>query len=305
VKLVALILAGNSIEVLDGCIEHHRRLGVDAFAVLHIYSEDETPQRLRELAATHSDVHVIFADQNQILHGTPFRELEAYARLTFAPDWLIQIDCDERWFVREGFLKDVLTRSDEPALTVLRYNVVWAAPGEAVAAETAGGSLSLKDLPLAAWPVDVDSNADDPLHGIPWVLTRDSPKTCLRVRDGNTFALGAHRVLDAETSLPVPHRLEPDLLIAQLAFSTFERFERKVRFACWCLPRSAHLPRDAGWHWKRLARMSDEGQEALRIEWSQQFLLPIEAFRKVGRAVIQPGPLVFELQRQMADEAPE
>ena len=292
-NLVALIIAGNSIEVLDGCIEHHRNLGVDAFVVLHIYSEDDTPKRLRELADEHEDIHLIFADPESALHGTPFREAEEYTRKTLDPDWMIQIDCDERWFVRDGLLKDVLSRARDEALTVRRYNVVWPTPAEAVEAHVSAGSLSLDDLPIAAFPVDPLPSKADPLRGVPWVLSRDAPKSCLRVQDRAIFSLGGHFVLDRQTSVRVTHRVEPDLLIAQLAFSTLERFERKVRFARWCLPRCAHLPKTAGWHWKRLVRISDEGPEALRAEWARQFLSPEQARNLVGREVIIRGSDVF------------
>lgn len=290
-KLVALVIAGNSIEVLDGCIEHHRNLGVDAFVVLHIYSEDDTPKRLRELADEYKDIHLMFAEPESALHGIPFRECEEYARRTFDPDWMIQIDCDERWFVRDGLLKDVLSRARDEALTVPRYNVVWPTPADA---QVSAGSLSLDDLPIAAFPVDVAPRKADPLRGVPWVLSRDAPKSCLRVQDRAIFSLGGHAVLDRQTSFQVTHRVEPDILIAQLAFSTLERFERKVRFASWCLPRCAHLPKIAGWHWKRLVRISEEGPEALRAEWAKQFLSREQARNLVGREVIIKGSDVFE-----------
>src|SRR5579872_2761960 len=94
-RLVADVVAGNSSEVLEACLDHHRALGVDAFVVVHVYSEDDTLARVEEAARRYGDIHLFLASPEQSLSGRAHRATLEFARERLGADWIVKVDCDE------------------------------------------------------------------------------------------------------------------------------------------------------------------------------------------------------------------
>ena len=294
-KLVGLVTAGNSSDVLAGCIEHHRAMGVDEFLLVHVHSHDDTPERMRELARQ-PGVKAIFPTLEEIFSGSIVGTALDLIRSSMSADWIMYIDSDERWFSRGPGLKRALGEATYDAMIAPRYNVVWPTPE--VARDSGGSRLPIEGLPLAAFPVHLADEDRESLRGAPWVLTGILPKCCIRARPDIGFYAGGHWAIDRASRARIPAGDLADTLVAQLAFTTRERFENKAKFLHWI--RSQHADRAArsdhwGWHWDRLARMLEQGPEAIREEWERQFISPDAAKALVGREVIIDAARAFDL----------
>jgi hypothetical protein len=291
-RIVAQLTAGNSIEVLDGCIEHHRQAGIDAFVILHVYSEDGTPDRIRELAATRSGIEAVFCSVPDGVFGIAHDRTLEIAREKLGADWIVQIDADERWIFRDGGFHD-LCDTVAAGLTVPRFQTVWPDPDGAAAAGLK--PVSPDRLPIAAYPVKV-SHTDFESLGLPFVLTRIGPKCLLRAASQHRFSMGGHHAVGPNGE-GVAEVRPPGVLIAQLPFSSLERFTRKGAFAAHCVREyGSCFDETIGWHWRRWARIYQQGTDALRAEWQRQFLTPGEARQLVGRDVIVNADCIFEME---------
>lgn len=298
-RLVAQINAGNTSDLLEGCIAHHRALGVDAFVILHVHSDDNTPDLLRELEKKHTDITVIYGKPENIFNQVGQRQAVDVARSVAKADWIIKVDCDERWFAKEGSLKAAFEkRSEKVSIVVPRYNVVWPAPGAVGQAEST--PLLLEQLDLVLFPVAPPTPVpgQDTLNGIPWVLTQIAPKSAMRGLAGLYSGQGGHMVEgdpDSDGSV-TESESRFEILVAHLAFTSLTRFKSKLQgLSAWCgssMPR----PKDPwfAWHWYRLWEISRQGEEAIRAEWLRQFITPFMARVLVGRDVVVPGGQAFE-----------
>ncbi len=300
-KIAACISAGNTEKLTEGCIEHHRALGVDQFIILHINSYDRTPEILREIAQTSSDVEVIFGSADNQFNQNGQLGFVEYAKKATNADWILRIDSDERWFVESGSLKSALeTASDEVAISVPRYNIVWDSPDRLSEALT-HRPLDLKDIPLAVFPVDTFDRHLDDLGGVPWVITRIAPKSIMRNTGDHVFTMGGHTVKsghDADDPVKVISR--PDLFITQLAFTDFANFQNRTKWLSeWTHKTKSWRSAGTGWHWDRLGKLYAAGDQALLEEFRQQFLTPEQARRIAGHEVIVPGETVFDIQRRL------
>ena len=294
-KLVGLVTAGNSSDVLDGCIEHHREIGVDEFLVVHVHSEDDTPERMRKLSLR-PDVRTIFPTLEEILSGSIVGTALDLIRSSMSADWIVYIDSDERWLSQGHDLKRDIAEARCDAVVAPRYNAVWPTPE--AARDSGESSLPAAGVPIAAFPVDLGVEDRESLRGVPWVLTRIMPKCCIRARPGLGFSAGGHAAVDRNSGAPMPAGALPHVLVAQLAFTNRERFERKARFLQTI--QMQHGERAAAsdhwaWHWDRLARMLESGPEAIQKEWEQQFISADAAKALVGREVIIDAAQAFGL----------
>lgn len=297
-RLVAQINAGNTADLIEGCIAHHRSLGVDAFVILHIHSDDNTPDLLRELENKATDITVIYGKPENIFNQVGQRQAVDVARSVAKADWIIRVDCDERWFAREGSLKAAFEkRSEKSSIIIPRYNVVWPTPEAIGQAESS--PLLLEQLNLVLFPVAPPTPVpgQDTLNGIPWVLTQIAPKSAMRGLAGLYFSQGGHAVVGGHDpeSPNIEHENRSDILVAHLAFTSFAQFKSKLQgLSAWygsSGPRSKN-PWIA-WHWYRLWEISRQGEEALKVEWARQFITPQTARELVGREVIVPGGQAF------------
>jgi len=285
-KLVGVVTAGNSSDVLVGCIDHHRAMGVDEFLLVHVYSEDDTPEQMRQLARG-PGVRAIFPGMEEVVSGTIVGTALDLVRSSMSADWIVYIDSDERWLSRRHDLKLDLAQVTCDAAIAPRYNVVWPTTE---AARCAGASpLAIDGLPIAAFPVDLRAEDHETLRGVPWVLTRILPKCCIRARPGIGFFAGGHWAVERETGARMPADALQDVLVAQLAFTSRERFQNKTRFLHWIRTHHGERAKNAdewGWHWDRLARMAQSHPHEIQAEWERQFLSPAAARALVGREVI-------------------
>lgn len=296
VKITACVMAGNSEHLTEGCIRHHRALGVERFIILHMHSEDGTPAVLAALEESGDDVSVIHCPPEHRFSQVQQQAFVDQAKRETGADWIIRIDSDERWFVRNGSLKETLAAipGSCSALQVPRRNIVWPSP-EAVDFARMSSVMTLDGLSLALYPIEVPGTADDPLGGIPWVLTKIAPKCVMLNREDLFFGMGGHAVLGGSPyGQPVEPVSHPDILIAQLAFTCRAQFERKLRWMEKWSPNTA-AARGAGiaWHWDRLAAIHAQGPEAVEDEWMRQFMTPDQARILVGRDVLVAGSAVF------------
>jgi hypothetical protein len=285
VQLVVIITAGNSGDVLSGCLEHHRAIGFDGFIIVHFSSEDETPSLLVR-HGREDDVVVIDALASGISPDEAFQQAMQIARDRFGADWTVLLDADERLFVRgRASVKSLLGGIRDQAVVVPRFNAVWADPDEA--RHIGSKVLTPGELSVAAYPVSVAAEDRVDLAGIPWVLTKIGPKSLIRVVDGYGHTRGGHHGVDQRNNRPLQSASTDQAIVVQLAFTRFERFAAKLRFisSIWVNVRQK-LPAAEGWHWDRLARIVGEGPDAVRSEWRRQFMTPEQARALLGREVI-------------------
>ncbi|WP_027183768.1 glycosyltransferase family 2 protein [Desulfovibrio inopinatus] len=298
-KLVAQVIAGNSAHDLVGCIEHHRNLGVDAFIICHLYSEDNTPELLQTLEREHDDITVVHIP---LIFDDPlslFQPSINLARQKYDADWILRIDSDERWFVQHGTLKEAIAKDGgRGVIAVKRYNIVWPTPAAAEQTDISS-TMTLQNLPLALFPVFIPPTDSAKLEEIPWVLALIAHKCCMQASEMFDFDIGGHNVVDRVQGGIKPRVTSNNIIVAQIAFTTLDRFEIKLRgisalFNKAPTDRNPHL----GWHWTRLANIYKQGFAAVEAEWLRQFMTPEFAQQLVGRQVIASGEFAFDFPRR-------
>jgi hypothetical protein len=181
-------------------------------------------------------------------------------------DWFIFLDADEFWIPQSGNLKTCRALAAADVLTVPRYNVPLGPAGPCAGPTLLPNehdSLWLVTAPVPDFRLHLEEHPETPWsRGVPMAKVMARPAVIDRL------SAGQHEVV-ARPSAVVRHGRPDDLLIAHFPFTTFKRFERKVRNITQLLQA---LPDffvgHEAWHWKRWVRVAAEGR--LEEEYKRQ-----------------------------------
>lgn len=266
-KIVALMGVKDEVELVRASINHLRSIGVDSIIVFDDGSTDGTLEVLNELK-TKDDLRVVNINID-LSNGegiqTPGLEL---ARRDNA-DWVLFLDADEFWIPASGSLKECRSLADSDILTVDRFNVPLTKNGPLFPDDISPNRY--QDLYLCVNTIPNFQLHRDEHPEVPFILGAPiGPKVMARPGAIRTVTPGGHTVEAMREGLD--RRARPlDLMIAHVPFSSFERFERKVRNISELIRATPeYFSRYNVWHWLGWDSLLKEGR--LREEFERQLL---------------------------------
>jgi len=282
-KVTAAIGVINEAECIEQCVDYHASIGIDSFVIFDLGSTDGTEDILKRLA-TRKNVRVIYEDMlsvtrrdaNQPTSPLPHLMQQAAYDL-FHPDYIAYIDPDEFWLPASGKLQwEVYSKYD--VLEVARYNVI---PDAALAAgnwEIPNKNLQdrvvFRDRILLPFLSDLD-------HRAPYIRHLIGPKICHRAKS-LTITLGNHSIMG---SSPQTKLCPSDLVILHFPFSTFDRFQRKMRTAAaYINDNESRIQGGEAWHWRLWVHAARNG--LLREAYESQFVADDEIQRLRQEGVV-------------------
>ena len=291
-KIGALLLVKDDIDLLRRNLAHHYEVGVDCFVICDRGSGPTEQLQLEELAER-DNVHLF----RQHLYDLPeiTRSTMRAARLAaleemrsvFAPDWFFPVDTDEFWIPRSGDLKETFEASGFEHLHVDRFNA--ALKLEEPAGLLAGqGGIAQGAQPLLGREILVGRKNLTPQllenePETPWVFAAVMSKFATSRKDFVAVHPGFHDVELLEKTLGARPK---DLLIYHLPFTSLERFAHKVEGVRRHIDRIGPTFRgDRGWHWKRLAAIDSD--QDLKTEFERQFFSESELRDLRSRGVVK------------------
>ena len=288
-KFAALLGVKDEVELIGACVANLRDIGVDQIVVSDYGSTDGTldiladEQRAGDLLLEAVDVSTV-ADYD----SWSIRE-RALAESTGA-DWVLFLDADEFWIPASGSLRDCGGLLEADVLTVDRFNVAL--------------TVHQQTMPVGAWLKSNDelllyTTMPGDFRGfveaqpeVPFITLMPGPKVMARPHAIAGVGAGSHDVIGRSADAAIRRPAAPDLLIAHVAFSTAERFWRKLHNIRMELAQNpaCYDNDDLAWHWKRWAAMTDD---AIDSEFAFQMLDDNALSLLRHRAVVRSAQEVF------------
>jgi hypothetical protein len=128
-----------------------------------------------------------------------------------------------------------------------------------------------------------------------WNAGVPMPKIIARPERIANVHLG-HHDMDGAGEQPLARRIAQDLVIAHLPFTTYQRFARKVdNIRSLLVAHPDMFPGHAAWHWKRWARIADEGN--LPGEFRRQCLSAPHLQQLRSQGVVRSAAELFSQSR--------
>lgn len=260
----AVVGVKDEVELILPCIDHLRRIGVDAIHVVDAGSTDGTLEALAPFvgqpgfALSHEDT----LDPDPTAWS---RRIAAAARASGA-DWVLFLDADEFWMPAGGSMHAVRWLDALDVVTVDRFNVPLDGGGlltDDRRAPSLAHDLSLIVEPLPDFRRRMEADPD-----LPWIRIVPARKVMARADRIASIGEGFHTI-QGTPGPPLRSARARDLLIAHVPFSTIGRFARKVAnihrvFAV----HDDYFGQDMAWHWRRLLACRDD--DAIRREFQLQ-----------------------------------
>jgi hypothetical protein len=264
-KVVAVVGVKNEVDLIVRAVEQLLAIGVDLVIVLDYGSDDGTLDVMREIVSP--DRVLLVHGTNDSMDATSARKLELVRQAK--ADWALFTDADEFWIPAAGTLKDVLASQRSEILGVRRFNVPVTEGGPHMPDELSPSSYH-ELLLCVRWMADyADTRQDRP--DVPWIVgSRTGPKMLINPGVAASLAPGDHWI-DTMNGGSTQGVAPTNLLIAHLPFTTYERFERKVR----SIQQEVRAHPEffvgrRGWHWKYWSDLAEAG--TLREEFNRQIL---------------------------------
>lgn len=263
-RLGAHIGVKDEAGLIGPCVAHLRALGVTAFAVHDIASQDGTREWLRAQEGPGFRVIDVRDDDSEA-------HLNASVQAAVAgldADWVLMLDADEFPLARGGDLRAALAHRGEDAVTIPRFNVALGPGGPRLPLPPRPADFSRTDLFALADPdhrrrLDQDSS-------LAWLSGVPAPKVAVRPSRVGRVGPGGHSA-KARAGGAATMGVADGTLIAHLALSDYSRFARKVANARATLAHvEGTVSPNFGWHWRRWVALDDAG--GLRAEFDRSVL---------------------------------
>jgi glycosyltransferase involved in cell wall biosynthesis len=259
----AFVGVWNEVELIERCIMHLRKIGVDQILVCDMYSTDGTAEILESfisesLAVIKIGIQVpgeIFLDRCQ----------EAVKRLD--ADWIMFVDADEFILPLTGNIRDCPLLMNADLISLRSYNVVCTSTGwlwpwsrrvrphfpDDISPERYGDvDLIVRDA--ANFREQLSSDQPLPIVRLVW-----PPKVMARRVEVDKMVDGNHDIVPVNPNLRRANAT--DLLIAHLPITTRKRFMRKMQ----CIRETfvyhdKYFGSEGAWHWRYLLDLQDRGE---------------------------------------------
>jgi glycosyltransferase involved in cell wall biosynthesis len=288
-KIVALLGVKDEVEVIGATINQLRSIGVD---LIIAYDDGSTDGTLDVLEALKSKDHVWVVN---VERAEPWKEAItetwrlAWARKANA-DWVLFSDADEFWIPATGSLRDCCSLANTDILTVDRFNVPLTRRRPLVPDELSPSSYG--DLLLCVKTIPDFHLYIEQHPETPWILGASiAPKVLARRDVIGRVGAGGHAV-EPIGDRPWRRARPADLLIAHLPFTTYERFERKVRNIGEVIRVCPEFFSGyVAWHWRRWASMLKAGR--LREEFEHQMFSDRLLSDLLDAGVIRTASAIF------------
>lgn len=256
--------------LLAPCIANLRAIGFDHILVACI---EEFADQSTEIQACFSDAdNVSVAPVRQMFDDAKLLDLSgSYLGPVIEhhrPDWLLMLDVDEFPVVRGGHLSTLPGLAEADLLTVQRYN--FARRRGETEAEILALLTAPEKIPLIAERRDAALDLDTD-SGPRWTFHRIAPRVMIRPDRFQRLEIGAHGVSrrhDADNAL---RQIDStDMCVVHMPFTSYARFEQKLRNIEAHLSRGNFMTGSRAWHWKWWLRRFREG--ALAEEYEREGL---------------------------------
>ncbi len=265
-NLAAVVGVLDEVELIEGCVSHLASIGVQRILLHDRGSTDGTLERAASLARVLPlDIHRSEADEP--LDPAIWSRLQLGWAREVGAEWLLLLDADELWLSASGSVGEQLAASRASVVAARRYNVVVTSEEPRLQQHVTAESLERLDLFVEPRTVPDDVELINP--DLRWIRGMPMPKVALRPGRVAELTPGHHgaRLADGTEATA---EVATGLLVAHLPFTTFDRFERKVRNVRETMRRHPDffVGRRA-WHWRRWAGLSAGG---LREEFAAQLV---------------------------------
>jgi DegT/DnrJ/EryC1/StrS aminotransferase family len=168
------------------------------------------------------------------------------------------LDADEFWVPAFGSLRNCHHLLEADVLSVDRYNVGLTSQQRSMPVDALLKTHA--DLLLfTRMPEHFRQYVED-YPEVPFITLMPGPKVMARPHAIGGIAPGSHSVPGRSADASIRRFAAPDMLIAHVAFSTAERFRRKldnIRMELAENPACYDGDGELAWHWKRWAAMAD------------------------------------------------
>lgn len=253
----------DEVELLPLALEHLRRIGVGPVTVFDMHSTDGTREWLAKVLPDRPELQVIDCppDATEASLITDF----AQNVRQFKADWVLMLDADEFPLPRSGDLRHDLSEAEGDIVTLRRHNVALGPSGALLPLPVTPADYPRIPLYIRRDPTFAKTLRNDPadywLRGVP------SAKVAVRPGRLERFAAGMHGAF-TNSEAEAAQAVSPDIIVAHLALTTFDRFARKIANVRALFEKYGDdFPKGFGWHWHRWVQLAERGE--LRAEYDR------------------------------------
>ena len=272
-KLAAFVGLRDEVDLIKSCIEQLRAIGVDYIIVCDSNSEDGSREIVEQMVAADSAISVVTMSMDLSRDGPIFGPFLKKVN----PDWLMTCDADEFVLSRSGNIKECPEFARADQIVLRRFNIPLVSNPEQIEMNLARQEFD--QLPLIVGQetlsrVEMDS---DPLKR--WIMHAVGPKVMCRASAFGGFVVGGHGMISRD-GRPIREAVAKDAIVAHLPFSSFARFERKVRNIKHVVGANPeNFGNTQAWHWKRWVEHLDNGTLEAQFRAEQMDIDEIETLR--------------------------
>lgn len=276
-KIVVSLGVKDEADLIVRTLEHLFAIGVDFVVVCDIESSDGTTEVLERYRSL-GKVRYFQLGQHASQEEWEQANLDVLAQTD--ADWVLFLDADEFPLPATGKLRDSAAFAHADVVTLDRYNVPLCSALPALPPRLTPEHYD--ELMLVVDPLSDYWQRIEAAPNLPWLLSPIAPRVAARRDCIAGIALGAHDVVPP-AGRPVRRGRARDLVVAHAAFTTRQRFARKVANIRTTLGlHPTVFPKGSALHWKRWATLSDA--ESVREEFERMIFDPqtLAELRKRG-----------------------
>jgi hypothetical protein len=295
-KIVVSLGVKDEADLIACTLEHLFGIGVDFVVVCDIESSDGTTDVL-ERYRSRGKIWYFQLVQHASQEEWERANLELLAQTD--ADWIVFLDADEFPLPATGQLRDSAAFARADVVTLDRFNVAVCSAGPRLPARLTPEHYD--ELMLVVDPVGDHWQRLQTAPSLSWLLSPIAPRVAARPDCIAGITLGAHDVVPP-TGRPVRRERARDLVVAHVAFTTRDRFARKVANIRETLGlHPATFPDGLAPHWRRWAALSDP--ESVQEEFERMLFDPLTVAELRKRGVIRSASEHFSRQGNVRPDA--
>lgn len=267
---LAIVCVREDDDLLAPCITNLRAIGFDHVVIACIEAFADKLSEVQAAFATAGDVSAIpvrppFHEANLLDLSGPYLGLLIERH---RPEWLFMLDVDEFPVVRGGHLSGLRGLAEADLLKVQRYN--FARRRDETESEILARLTAPSRIPVIAERRNaaLDQGTES---GPRWIFHRIAPRVMIRPARFKRLEIGAHHVSRRHGADDTPRQIDStDMCVVHMPFTSYARFEQKLRNIEAHLSHVDFMTESRAWHWKWWLRRFREG--ALAEEYEREGL---------------------------------
>jgi glycosyltransferase involved in cell wall biosynthesis len=274
-KFGAYIGVWNEVELIERCILHLRKIGVDQILVCDLYSTDGTAEILERFQSETFTVMKFGVETP----GSVYLDKCTEAVRGMEVDWVLFIDADEFVLPVTGNIRDCSQLMNADLISLNSYNVALDSRGSGLPHDITPARYNEIDLIVQDVP-DLRQRllSDQPL---PIVRLVWPPKVMVRQGQLARMVDGNHNIVPTNPDLR--RATAADVIIAHLPVTTMTRFMKKLQgIEETFRHHDEYYSGDKGWHWRYLLDLKNKGELEQEFRRSVFDDAQLSAFRSEG-----------------------